>query len=291
MPQPALHILLARDMLAHWRRVPSMAPFRVDANGAESNFLHGSLGPDMGLFPGCEKQVSRLVHTHRTGAMVRSLFAHARTEADRAFAWGWLTHVLADVEIHPIVNEFGGALLAAEGVTSPGHAERGRAHVRVELGLDAWYGVRAPELRTTRIRHVFDARRIRFLHSALLATYSVPFSPRRLLRSHRNVTRFYRLYMPLMRAIAADVGASERAGVLRMPHLRALFGRLMDPRSQAAGFLRPVPPAAEMLSRVAAAVDRLRRTFADPAGLPESLPDYDLETGRPIAAARAFAAA
>ena len=96
MPGPALHFLFAGSVYREWQAAPLAAPFEPGA-ATRNAFLHGSLGPDMGYFPGADPLLSELAHHARTGAFCRALVHEARTDPGRAFAWGWVTHVLADV--------------------------------------------------------------------------------------------------------------------------------------------------------------------------------------------------
>jgi hypothetical protein len=280
MPQPALHVLLAHRTLERWRRTPSLAPFRADSPGVEEHFLHGALGPDMGFFPWSDTWISRLVHGTRSGTVARTLLQRARTDAERAFAWGWVTHILADVEVHPLVNGAAIALLAREGNDQPDRHQRDVAHVRVEIGLDAWFVGSSPGAQSLRIRHAFDGRRIRFLQHALAATYPFEFPPHRLLRAHRTVTYFFGPYLALARLIANELGSTAGRGWFRLAHVRAIGRHMLNPGSQAAGFLTPVAPAADLLIHVHGALDRFHAALESHVahGL-QHLPDYDLETG------------
>ncbi len=55
---------------------------------------------------------------------------------ERGFAWGWLTHVAADVAIHPVVNDCARRVVAALGGNPADALELAVAHSRLELGLD-----------------------------------------------------------------------------------------------------------------------------------------------------------
>jgi hypothetical protein len=283
MPQPALHVLLADRTLERWRRSASTAPFRLDADGAANAFRHGALAPDIGFFPGADAVISERAHTVRTGATPRRLLDVARTEAERAYAWGWVTHVLADVEIHPLVNAEAAAVLAEAG---PPIAARQLAHVRVEVGLDARYLARTPGLRGRRLMHAFDARSIGRLAGTLRSTLDVDATDRRLLAMHRNVTRFFRAYLYLLDLIVAEQHAQRRA--FRLTHVRALGGRLLRTDVPARGFLAPIMPSADFAARVDAAIDRFDAALHDHVctGM-AGLPDYDLERGGLLADAAA----
>lgn len=284
MPQPVLHLRIARRTLGRWRERPAASPFRLDAPRATEHFLHGALAPDMGLFPGGCRELSRLVHTLRSGTVIRAVRDVATDDAQRAFAWGWLTHALADAEIHPLVNDAADRLLAAEGVLQPDRHQHSRAHVRIELGLDAWHLGLDPGMRRLRVRRLFDARRIRFVADALHATYARPFPLPVLLRSHRAVARFFGPYIALATLIAGEMGTG-RSRLLRLAHLRAAAAWALDPASQASGFVHPVAPQAELIEETEAALHRIDCDVDAHVehGL-RHLEDVDLETGRPAPA-------
>lgn len=280
MPQPVLHVFLAKRTLAHWRRTRERAPFRLDDPVAANAFMHGSLGPDMGLFPWSEGLISRLAHESRTGALGRALVESARTDVQRAFAWGWVSHILADAAIHPLVNDAAGRLDPNEAVADASFLVR---HVTVEVGLDACYVRRMPEVSRQPLRDVFGPDDVVFLGSSLLRICGVAFDRRTLLASHRNVTRFYRLYLLLQRVIAEEQacvlsGSGEMPVTLKA--LRFALSRFVTTASPSFGFLHPLVPTRRLLKRVDAAVrdfdDRLDGLLD--GGLAE-LPDYNLETG------------
>lgn len=132
MPGPALPFLLATIVYARWERTPVAAPFEP-CPAVRSAFLHGSLGPDMGYFPGADPMLAELAHHARTGMFCRALVHEAETDLARAFAWGWVTHVLADVAVHPLVNDACGELLLGRRTPLWG-PDVATAHLRVETG-------------------------------------------------------------------------------------------------------------------------------------------------------------
>src|SRR5262245_18199805 len=103
MPGVTLHLHLADRSLRHWRAENS-APFPLDDPAALEAFRHGAFGPDLGYFPGGPTALSDLAHAHRTGDLCRALVQGARTALERAFAWGWVGHVLADLSVHPLIG-------------------------------------------------------------------------------------------------------------------------------------------------------------------------------------------
>src|SRR5262245_36459925 len=100
MPGIIVHTLLGTQILDRWRADPTNTPFRPDDDSLRATFLSGSMGPDMGMFPGGDPLFSDLAHYVRSGELTRTLVREARTDPQRAFAWGWATHVLADSLIH-----------------------------------------------------------------------------------------------------------------------------------------------------------------------------------------------
>jgi hypothetical protein len=232
----------------------------------------------MGFFPGGDARISHLAHGLRTGELARALVAGARTPQEQAFAWGWVTHVLADVRIHPIVNAAGTRLAA-------GRRDRTRKlvdHVRVEVGLDAWFFERTPALQPVRLRNAFSARSIRFLARSMRRTYGPALPRTRLLSSHRCVTRAYNAYTRLLTMLVAERLRLEE-GVHRtstLSILRAAVARRFSPDTPIYGFAHPVAPGAALVGDIERAIaafeEDLRHHVASGLTL---LPDYDLETG------------
>lgn len=162
MPNVTLHLVLADRVLEEWRRSPCGAPFPTGDGPAVNAFRQGALGPDLGYFPGGHRFLSDLAHCVRSADLARALLHGAGSPRETAFAWGWVTHVLADQAIHPWVGKGVGELrsggrrdLFVSGDEDPS------GHVRVETGLDAWYSARFPELRWWRPDPVFHGGRSR----------------------------------------------------------------------------------------------------------------------------------
>lgn len=288
MPGPALHVLLAGRVYRRWEHAPFSAPFEPCV-AARTAFLHGALGPDMGYFPGADPVLSELAHHARPGAFCRALVDEARTDLERAFAWGWVTHVLADVAVHPLVNDACGELLLGRRTPLWGPAVA-IPHLRVETGLDAAYHARHPE--AARFRSlpalapgVFDSVR-----RAYLGTFGAAPETAALLRAHRQVTR---LLGPSarIRALAARAvgGADGGAGWMARGALAAM-ARLSRPGSHAWGLLSPVRPAEWLLRET----DEIAAGFADwfdchYVSELRFLRDHCLDTGEPQDPGRACA--
>ncbi|HEU4561375.1 MAG TPA: zinc dependent phospholipase C family protein [Longimicrobium sp.] len=252
MPHAAIHHLLALRVLERWRDTPAAAPFEV-ASATRNGFLHGSLGPDMGYFPGADPLLSRLAHHARTGALCRALVAEARSEVERAYAWGWVTHVLADVAVHPLVNDACGELLRGERVPVWGESAA-VTHLRVEIGLDAVYCARHLELCAIRLEPALGPSGVRFVARAFARTYGAAPAAESVLTAHRQVTR---LAGPLSALQQVSARALGEAGGTVDRALRAgaalplrVISTFCPPDSHARGLFSPVRPPAWMLAEV-----------------------------------------
>lgn len=146
MPNATTHLLLAGRVLRRWARPGADAPFAVDDARATRAFLHGSLSPDAGYFPRGDRLFSELAHLARTGDLARALVEEARTPAQRAHAWGWATHLLGDVAIHPLINAAHGERVRGSRHHPVTSTEDEAGHMRLEFGLDAALFAAFPEV-------------------------------------------------------------------------------------------------------------------------------------------------
>jgi len=277
-------MLLATRVLSRWR-AGRMAPFPIADDDCLDAFYVGSIGPDVGYFPGSDVVFAELAHYVSAADLARALVHGAHDDCGRAFAWGWATHVLADIWIHPLVNRSVGRRVARGGSAGISYAVDPVTHVRVELGLDACYA-RGSEV-PRRIGRLFllDSRGINLVADAYDETYRIWVDRRRLSASYRNAIRllpgvltYERMVAAAMRGGAETSGTNTRAGLVLVP-LRAASWLL--PRGCAAyGVLRPYPPETRLVEEVDSVLD----TFADrfhvqyDMGLAD-LPQYNLDTG------------
>jgi len=284
MPGVTVHLLLAERVLDGWRRRPAHAPFDPGDAGAVNAFRQGAFGPDIGYFPGGWRPLSDVAHCLGSGRLTRCLVERARTPLERAFAAGWLTHVLADPWIHPLIGCAVGELLhGTPSVFVAGDADPA-THVQVEAGLDAIYALRHPELRGLDLDPVFDDHSIAFLTEAYAETYAVTVDRQVVLRSHLTSARRAAQGLGLAAMVGRTVpGASERplrAGCASGPvnRLRESLGG----RSPTLAFLFPCYPPLWLLHAVEDVEDGFVDHFGDVyrSGL-ALLGDYNLDTGRP----------
>jgi hypothetical protein len=273
MPGPALHVLLAGSVYRGWQAAPITAPFEP-GEGARTAFLHGALGPDMGYFPGADPLLAELAHHARTGAFCRALVDEAGSDVERAFAWGWVTHVLADVAVHPLINEACGELVLGRRTPLWGEAVA-VAHLRVETGLDAACHARHPELAAFQGLPALDAGVFDAVRRAYGRTYGAAPAAGALVRAHRQVARLLEPHARI-RGVAARAVSGGRfcRATLRT-------AALLSPRdSHAWGLFSPVRPAAWLVREV----DGIAEGFADwfqahyASGL-RFLRDHCLDTG------------
>jgi hypothetical protein len=284
MPQPALHLLLADDSLRLWLQQPSAAPFDVHDRTARGAFLLGSLAPDMGFFPGgsAARDLSVAAHAGGSTDFARVLLG-AGTDTMAAFGWGWMSHVLADARLHPLVSLGGAALLHDEGTRDPDVGMRLVAHIRVELGLEGWFS-RERSTPPAVLREVFTVADLRPVEEAARTVLHLDLEPSALLAAQRAVINC----VPFCEQLAALLASDLRRGLshcstddfFRLPGVRRVASRLCAPTSPLFGFLNPVRPADWLLQRVQSEVTHFAGFFAElAAGGLEGVPNFDLNTG------------
>lgn len=286
MPNVTLHLVLADRVLERWERASREAPFDPADPGARNAFYQGSFGPDIGYFPGGDAFLSDLAHYVRAGDLTRTLVRSASTPRERAYALGWLTHVLGDQAVHPLVGEAVGALETGERGGFVGISDDRTGHVRVEVGLDALFSERHPELRDRRMRAVFDRRSVRFLARAYRATYGLEIDPSLLLASHHAAVRMSNHALAAIGVLGSAVASSEDSGTLRgsrwvLEQALAAFRDGLGRDSMILAFLNLVPPADWLVEETERVVEAFPDRFAAFAG-PEldELPNFNLDTGR-----------
>ena len=172
MPSVTVHLRLAEDVLDHGRAHPAGAPFDPFDGEAANAFRLGAMGPDMGYLPGGLNILSDLAHTLWPADLARNLIAEGESPRQRAFSWGWVSHVLADILVHPLVGCAVGELVHGSPAVFVDGAADQVSHVRVEVGLDAVYAHRHPELRHLDLWPAFDGSTIRF-DASVASTFDI----------------------------------------------------------------------------------------------------------------------
>ena len=285
MPHPAFHLKLASDLLDFWSTHPDSSPFSPFESKHRSAFLHGSLGPDLGFFPGSPRVLAELAHHGPTGDLTRELLAQARDAQQAAFAWGWATHVLADALIHPIVNRFAARLaqcsIHERALILP-------LHIRIEIGLDLHALIERPNLRRASLEPLFDRKDISFMVHAYERIHGVSFLSDILLAAHRRVPRFWGLLLTLHNTMllagshpdhrAAPMVA--QAARLGLDTLQLVVHWFSGETSESSSFLRPHTPCADFRRELTSGVAEFHRLFQRHVeNRLATLPNYNLEDG------------
>ncbi|MBK8979876.1 MAG: zinc dependent phospholipase C family protein [Planctomycetes bacterium] len=282
MPGITVHFQLARAGL----RALEERGLTASEPAVRNAFFTGSMGPDMGYFPGGDVFATDLAHYVDTGTLARTLIESAETDLERAFAWGWLTHVLGDLAVHPLINAACGELELGDRSRPLTFADDPALHARVEVGLDALRYVQDPELADLHLRRTFDDQSIGYVTAALRSTYGVPFDGHRLLAGHRAVVRWF----PVLRRVERVCGARHAGlrprlrdrllGCCVLAPLRVLSRALLPPRSPIHGIVTNAPPPGWLREQVEGVLADFGETLGRlwDHGL-DQLPDHNLDTG------------
>ena len=253
-------------------------------------FLAGSLGPDLGFFPGGPTAFSHRVHHEHTADLVRALLAAAENETEAAFAAGWALHVCTDVTTHPLVNRRADDLRRERSRHPPDRLDLW--HKRVEWGVDC---------------HVLSALDPRPLWRSELLFPGPAAGPSLLVRATgesfgeeaddgalragwSSTVRWVRRLGPIFSWTGSCRSPSRgrlaaAAGPVLGPLARsaALLLQNRESRENAVAVLSPEPPAPgfaeDMLTAGAEAVSTFQRHWLQRF---EDLPNLDLDTGEPI---------
>lgn len=268
MPGSVVHTLLGARILDRWRHSPSVSPLPADDASLAAVFLAGSIGPDMGLYPGGRRLFSDLAHYVRTAQLARALIREARSDVERAFAWGWLTHVVADVAIHPIINIGAGELRGRGPLT---YADDPQAHLMIEVGVERLFHGRWQKAGIGRLPRLPDAL-IDFVVRACDAVYGPAITPADVRRSFAAWHRWQGFAM----ALAGPAPGIHEAGRRAVKFCTGLFAR----RSLLHALTHPRAASERVTNLAEQAVDAFPDRFLDlQRGGLESLPDYNLDTG------------
>lgn len=277
MPCATIHLLLAGRMLDDWRAHPGRAPFPASRPEAARAFLHGALAPDMGFVPGTDRLVSEAAHYLAPADLSRGLIASAGTIEEIAFAWGWATHVVGDVEIHPLVGRAVGEALHGDPARRVDALEDVATHVSLEVGLDITFFASDPSIPRPPSGPHFDGRGIRHLAEALEETYGVGWNPARLLADHRRAVSLTRWWPNAL-------GLLGRRPIPARPVI-AILRRAIGREGAARGFFHPRRPQGWVVEEVRRIAADFPRTFQDVVddGL-AGMANRNLETGGPAGA-------
>jgi hypothetical protein len=288
MPNVGVHLLLAGRVLLRWSEPGADPPFRPSDRLERSSFLHCAILPDAGYFPRGDRLFSELAHLSRTADLLRALVEEAATPLQRASAWGWVTHVLADRAIHPLINEAHGEHVFGSRARAITSTEDEAGHMRLEYGLDASVFGLNSGLSAFAPRGSVPVEGVQHVRRAYDRVYGWSPSAARLLADHRMARRMARLSGLVARIHNLSVSRrSFRGGGSDDPRAApvavAQVGRGWFRSSVARALLHPLPPPDWLVAKVAETAD----SFADTTDLMRSgaiaeVPNHDLITGEVV---------
>ena len=287
MPNAGVHLLIVHDLLERWRAAPARAPFPARDVRAARAFAHGALAPDIGYFPGGDRLFSELAHLVGSADLARDLTERACTPEQQGYAWGWVTHVLADGAIHPLLNEAGGEHRHGDRMRPISSTDDVRLHMRLEYGLDAAVFGRAPRLDAMRCDGDPPRDAIGMVADSYRALYGWSPPEPALAASHRMSARLAHIALALDRLHSATLRSRPMRRIARavadaatVP-LRALPVGYRDSMVMRA-VLEPLPSPAWLVDAALAAVDRVACMLGESCeeGL-HLLPNRNLVTGVP----------
>ena len=261
MPCATVHLLTAGRTLDAWREDPTRAPFDPHDKALVGDFLSGAMSPDMGFVAAVDRTVSELVHYVETGSVVRALIDRSRTAGERAFAWGWGTHHLTDVLIHPLVGRAVGEVLYGDPTKRVNASENEEVHVSVEVGLDIivqnnHVNIPSPS------GDVLHRGRLGFVAEALTDIYRLPVDPHRLAGDFRLAGRQIQAWPTLIRTLgrAWRINEPSRSFGVAAAALRG-FRSALPPESAVRGLSRPQRPPDWLPEEVARIADDFPACF------------------------------
>ncbi|MCP4751244.1 MAG: zinc dependent phospholipase C family protein [Proteobacteria bacterium] len=118
-------------------------------------FAAGTLGPDLNFFPGGKGEVSDLAHLERPVDLGRALVAGASNDKEKAYALGWMMHIVTDLTTHELVNRLVAERRHPNQASDKTFIDDPLGHHRIEWGIDVFLAqdrelaARIPDLGTT----------------------------------------------------------------------------------------------------------------------------------------------
>lgn len=285
VPACGIHLRLAAVVLESWDDRPGASPFPVADAAARCAFFCGANAPDMGYYPRGEPLLTDFSHYIRSADLARAMLAAADGPAQTAFAWGWVTHILGDALVHPLVNQAAGELMRGSRDQPMNYYDDPVAHVRVEIGLDGFLLVsgdwRFPELTSGHV----DAGVINLLDRAYRSTYGVSFDHRSLRASYGSLMKFVPRLLEVDQIIGAKFHGQKlslrrrlMAGLAFLPI--KLFARSFHRKSFLYALTHTVSPSVWFVEEVSEVIRSFPERFQELVDdRIESLVHYNLDLG------------
>jgi hypothetical protein len=287
VPQPSFHLHVADQLLRGWSDRPEQCPFDVESVASSQAFLHGSIGPDMGFFPGAARSLATAAHSGPTGDLARAMLRGAETDREVAFTYGWVTHILIDAFLHPLINQTAAELLG-EPLAQADPLRVQHLHIRLEIGLELDSHRRFDYLQRIRLGRVLEPQGFRFLARAHELVQDLKISTRLLGGAHKRVCRILGPLMGLQASMAfarhdGAVGESSpgvwglRTG---LNTLHALATSVKGSESHTAAFLNPLLVPEELGLKIEPVLTRFRIEYAFHVARDlDTLPNYNVDDG------------
>lgn len=285
MPGCAVHLQLACRVLDAMRSRSLRDPFDPHDLSQTRAFLHGSNAPDMGYYPGGFPLLTDYSHYIKSNELVRNLIHRSPDGIARAFAYGWLTHVLGDAEIHPIVNRAVSEHLGKGTEVATPYADDPAAHVRVEMGLDAWLYESEDFHVHIDSQPIFDRQTIGVVSDAYRDSYSVEFDPDLILRSHRALAKFVPWLLTLDRVsgrrfLRRPLSIADSIFEISVAWPIRKLSSWVDPRGTPCALTHTICPSSWFVTAVNDVKSRFAETFLECVSTQlKHLQPYNLDTG------------
>jgi hypothetical protein len=285
MPGFALHRLLIYTIRDAWLQSEINLPLDLKSPAIMNAMLVGGCIPDLMSGTNPEGFHTGLAHYIKTGSFARNLADAARTPVQKAFAWGWVIHVIADTRIHPFINRHCEEIKSGRFGKGLSYADDPILHIRVETGVDVFAWNTYANVRDMSYLASLNDSCSELLCIALNKTYGLSLAAFNITRSLLKGIRMARLAPWLMNVFAGDWydNHSQRAPLpfLLLVRLMAFLTGLVDRRANLYALTHLIKPSDKLISDVSDAIIRCKNEFAEmlQAGI-GSLKDWNLDTGR-----------
>ena len=101
------HLFIANRFIEHLLTLKEYLPGVDSILKHQDSFLSGTQGPDLNFFPGGKAEISNLAHggDKKPADLGRNLLSIASNDKEKAYAYGWLMHLVTDIIVHPLVHK------------------------------------------------------------------------------------------------------------------------------------------------------------------------------------------
>jgi hypothetical protein len=192
--------------------------------------------------------------------LVRALVEEAASPVQRAHAWGWSTHVLGDLAIHPLINAAHGERLHGDRARPVTSTDDQVGHMRLEYGLDAAIFAAFPEVDAVQVGRAPSENDLSHVRRAYHRTFGWGPAERWTADAHRMAGRMAGMCQVVNRVFTAQASRHPLRGLLRYG-----AGRMAPPRrwmpdtwnrsAAAQAVLSPLQPTRWLVDEVSQVVE------------------------------------